>query len=505
MATKIRIFFVGVLAFLSGSAANANWSRATSDHFIVYGDLHETQIRAFAEKLERFDAVMRHVTGNTENDPGNPVTVFIVNSEEEIQRLSGDRNVAGFYHAQIWGSFAYVPKDSGGGDFDLTGQAVLFHEYAHHYMYHYYPAAYPSWFVEGFAELYATTDIARDGKATFGKPPLYRAWGLLRNDYPLNKMLTLTPEHLSAEDNDAYYGKAWLLTHYLTFEKPRSGQLGAYLSSFGKGVPLTDAANTAFGDIKKLSREVDTYLGRSTITVLQILNLKPNLANITVETLTDSQSALIPLTIRMSNGSRERDIAPFLQDARIKLAKYPQEPMALAAAAEGNLDARNLDEATRINDLLITAQPENAAAMLRRARIAAAHIGNSQDATAWAAFRKIVVRANHISNNDPYALFEYYHSYNAAGDLPPQIAIDGLSRALQLAPQADQIRIALTSEMIRLGKGPERDYLVAPMLNDPHSPSLREFAHLLKEAPLGRYPDVSMQMTPNLPELPKKK
>jgi len=143
--------------------------------------------------------------------------------------------------------------------------------------------------------------------------------------------------------------------------------------------------------------------------------------------------------------------------------------------------------------------------MLRRARIAAAHIGNSQDATAWAAFRKIVVRANHISNNDPYALFEYYHSYNAAGDIPPQIAIDGLSRALQLAPQADQIRIALTSEMIRLGKGPERDYLVAPMLNDPHSPSLREFAHLLKEAPLGRYPDVSMQMTPNLPELPKKK
>ena len=505
MTNRIKIFSLGVLAFVWGSAAGANWTRATSDHFIIYGDLREPQIRAFAEKLERFDAVMRRVTANKENDPGNPVTVFVVNSGDEIQRLSGDRNAVGFYKTPIWGSFAYVPKDSGGGDFDLSGQAVLFHEYAHHYMYHYYPAAYPSWFVEGFAELYATTEIARDGKVTFGKPPLYRAWGLLRNDYPLAKMLTLTPDHLTAEDGDAYYGKAWLLTHYLTFEKTRSGQLSAYLSSFGKGEPLTEAAHNAFGDIKKLNHDVDAYLGRPTITVLQILDLKPNLTNIKVETLTDTQSAMIPLTIRMSNGSRERDIAPFLQDATIKLAKYPQEPMALAAAAEGNLDAQNLDEATRINDLLITAQPDNAAAMLRRARIAAAHIGNSQDATAWAAFRKIVVRANHISTNDPYVLFEYYHSYNAAGELPPQIAIDGLSRALELAPQADQIRIALTSEMIRLGKGPERDYLVAPMLNDPHSAGLREFAHLLKEAPLGRYPDVTMQMTTALPELPKKK
>ncbi len=483
--------------------AAANWMRATSDHFIIYGEMKESEIRAFAERLERYDAVLHHVIPSNQIDPSNPVTVFAMNSDTEIQKLSGRANVGGFYEPGLSGDFAYVQKDISEDDDGSYGRAVLFHEYTHHYMYHYIPSAYPSWYIEGFAELYATTEISRDGKITVGKLPKFRMWGLLKSDFPLIKMLNISPDRLNGEDADAYYAKAWFLAHYLTFDKARAGQLGLYLGLYRNGLQQQDAAVQAFGDLRKLSRDVDLAIDQP-LRVREITGIMPDLSKTKVERLTDSESALMPLTIRRLHGAKPNDVEPFLRDALVKLHAYPQEPMALAAAAEGNLDARHLDEATRINDLLLTMQPDNAEAMLRRARIAAAHIGGGHDPEAWAAFRKIVVKANHLSSNDPYALYEYYHSYTAAGELPTQIAIDGLWRALDLAPQADEVRVSLASEMIRLGKGAERDVLVAPMLNDPHAPQSRRLGRALKDAPLGKYPDMSLLMPIEFPDPPKK-
>ena len=41
------------------SPANAEWRRAETAHFIVYGDVPERTIRAYAQKVERFDALLR--------------------------------------------------------------------------------------------------------------------------------------------------------------------------------------------------------------------------------------------------------------------------------------------------------------------------------------------------------------------------------------------------------------------------------------------------------------
>ena len=189
------------LLLVTGSVnAQASWLRAKSAHFIIYGDMREPSIRAIAEKLERFDAVMQHVTQNTNTDIGNPVTVFIVGSSGEIHRLSGNKNAAGFYQPTLSGNFAYVERDTDNGNFALTSQEILFHEYAHHYMFHYFPTGYPAWFIEGFAELYATTEINKEGQVTFGKPPYYRAYGLFNYGFDLTKMLTGLPAKLGALD-----------------------------------------------------------------------------------------------------------------------------------------------------------------------------------------------------------------------------------------------------------------------------------------------------------------
>ena len=44
---------------LSAGPAAAEWRRAETAHFIVYGDVPERTIRRYAQRAERFDALLR--------------------------------------------------------------------------------------------------------------------------------------------------------------------------------------------------------------------------------------------------------------------------------------------------------------------------------------------------------------------------------------------------------------------------------------------------------------
>ena len=87
----MRVIYIklAILAALMQSplTVHANWLRAKTDHFIIYGDMREKAIRDFAEKLERFDTLIRFVTNNDDKDTVTPVTIFSLASENEIKRF----------------------------------------------------------------------------------------------------------------------------------------------------------------------------------------------------------------------------------------------------------------------------------------------------------------------------------------------------------------------------------------------------------------------------------
>ena len=66
------------------------------------------------------------------------------------------------------------------------------------------------------------------------------------------------------------YGRGWLLVHYLTFEKSRAGQLERYVDMMSKGTPPLAAAQSAFGDLKQLDRELNSYLNRKMLAYLRL-------------------------------------------------------------------------------------------------------------------------------------------------------------------------------------------------------------------------------------------
>ena len=82
---------VAVAAFSISATADAAWHEAKSSHFIIYADLKPDQIKAYAERLERFDQAVRRVRGM--KDPAltdaQRLTVYALRSEGAVARLAG--------------------------------------------------------------------------------------------------------------------------------------------------------------------------------------------------------------------------------------------------------------------------------------------------------------------------------------------------------------------------------------------------------------------------------
>ena len=124
---------VAVVALSIGTVCEAAWQRASSAHFVIYADENPAELGSFAQKLEKFDKAVRIV--RKMDDPavgdGNRLTVFVVRSDGDVQRLIHDKTgfIRGFYIPRASGSVAFVPRRSGNGsEWDLDADTVFFHE-----------------------------------------------------------------------------------------------------------------------------------------------------------------------------------------------------------------------------------------------------------------------------------------------------------------------------------------------------------------------------------------
>lgn len=476
--------WLAVLVLLLPQPVFAAWFKASSEHFIVYGEGTAESVESYADKLEKFEAVLSQQTGLRTEPGANRLIVFLVETTAAVQRQmdTKSRNVAGFYSPRLWGTIAVVPRRAGGGEFELNSQIVLFHEYTHHFMLQNAPAAYPAWYTEGFAEYFSTVVFKPDGSVQVGYPAKHRAYGLiLLPPFPVQRLLVPDARILDPDQTEAFYGWSWLMTHYLSLSPARKGQLTTYLNAFADGASPSDAA-TAFGPLKDLQKDLIAYRDARRISVIQLNNFKPPEAKIEVQALTASQGASMPLFMRSYRASNGKaDVEAIVGEARKLAIRFPSEPMALDVLAEFELDAEQYDAAQRANDAVIAARPGDPRALMRAARIAEARIDGKGDTAQWKAVRSLIVRANRAAPNDPFPLFAFYRWHQQSGTPVSKIAIDGLRRALALAPQVEGIRFTLASELIRDGKRDDARKILAPMINDPHSAETRESARKMLE------------------------
>ena len=460
-------------ACLIPSAALAEWQEASSRHFVLYSNDKPERVRAFTTKLERFDKALRVQRGMSDEpiSPETRLTVYVVDDIDDVQKLAhGLGSVAGFYEAHAH-PVAFVPRQSGNETTDLNAQQILLHEYNHHFMLsNWTNAAFPAWFVEGFAEFNATAIFRDDGAITFGAPPLYRAFGILNAKIlPMNRVLSSNPGDLDEEQANVLYGRGWLLTHYLSFEPSRAGQLNAYIAAINTGKPIAEA-KLALKNVDELDHLLDKYADQRRFSTRTISGAALVVGETTVRALTPAEAAVMPVRIRSDAGVGRKEAHAVAVLARRLAAPYPQDAAAQNALAEAEYDAGNYSAAEAAADRALAANPKSIHAMLYKGMALGlvAQQAKKTDPATWGAVRHWFLAANKVDTEDPLPLTMFYLSYIGEGQTPTKNADAALLYAYRLAPYDDELRLLAGRVYLQQGNVAGARRAIVPLAYSAH-------------------------------------
>jgi tetratricopeptide (TPR) repeat protein len=470
-----------VAVLLPGIARAAEWMEASSDHFVIYAQESGGEIKRLADKLERYHAAMALALRVTTPvpSPSNRVTIFVVRNGQEVRTLyRGERDanssnyVTGFYLANAGGSVAIVPDIQNSSDETDASMVSLLHEYAHHFLASANLPPRPRWFTEGVAEFYAASRIDQDGSVALGRP----AW-LRFNELFGQKHLTAVELFDPAEYEkhktygyDAFYGKSWLLYHYLTFEPSRKGQLDKYVALLDAGKDQRDAAQEAFGSFDTLEYNLDRYMLARTMTSLTIPAALLHVGAVKVRPLPPGENAIMPALIRTKRGVGSPEAAnAVLALARPIAAQYPHDTLVLSELAEAEFDAGHDKEAIDAADAALAIDPATVNAYIQKGYALFREAKGADNRQA--AYDKAVapfLKLNHVENDNPIPLIYFYRSFAEQGKRPTDLALSGLIRAMELAPFDMDLRMMLGQAFLARGQTRDARVVLLPVANNPH-------------------------------------
>lgn len=478
-----------ILLFGFSTPAAAKWRVAESDRFVVYSESRADDLKDFAEMLERFHVAMELKSGRSvpKPSPSSRVTVYMVGSDSNLKELYGNRgsNVAGFYMSRASGSVAFVPNIRiGGGETDFA-QIVLLHEYAHHFLISTSRFAMPRWLSEGAAEFYASAKFMPDGSLQIGLPANHRAYELANAaDVSIEELLDADLyRKRKASRYDAFYGRSWLLFHYLAFSDSREGQLQAYWLEVAKGTPSLEAAKKVFGKLDQLDRELSAYNRKTRLPATQYKASAIRIGNVTVSDLSDGMDAMMKVLIRSKRGVDLDEAVALLPEARAVAERFPQDAGVLAALSEAEYDAGNDAEAIAAADRAISIDPHQLNAYVQKGYALFRMAADAEDKDA--AYEKALqpfFAVNGMENDHPLPLIYYYRSFGERGMVPPEDAKAAIERAALLAPFDDSVAMDAAFMLAREGQIALSSYLLGPIAANPHGGGNAAFAQALIDA-----------------------
>lgn len=470
----MRYLFALLVLVIWPTAASADWHKASSDHFIIYADQSEKDVRMFAEQLEYFHRALELVTG-TDLPPPSPssrVTIFAMGSTRAVQKLFGDGgdDIGGFYNSRASGSVAFVskvkPRYGRKTDYSMR---VLLHEYAHYFQLSNIAFPVPRWFGEGAAEFVSSARFPAKGRVDMGVPDgLRMSWIVYGDKVRVHQILDPDADEVEA---GPFYAKSWIMYHYLARGKGREGQLDRYLQALASGMGQLEAAEHAFGDLDQLDRDVRYYRLLRTWDALAARGLE--IGKVNIRRLREGEAAIMPWLARSKRGVNKASAREVLLGVQPIASQFPEDPFVLSELVEAEYDAGNdeaaiaaADRALALNPGQVNAYVQKGYALFRIARQA-----DDKEAAYNAAVAPFLA-LNKIENDHPLPLYYYYQSFLERGVEPPELAVMGLQQALGLAPYDDGLRLTLVRRQIEAQEYDQARLTLAPVAYAPHQSKL---------------------------------
>jgi hypothetical protein len=470
----MRLLLCLVVCFVLTAPAQAAWKEATSDNFIVYSDGLEAELVGFTQRVEKFDRLMRIMTGL--NQPPAPVKVriYLVGGDDEVRALEPHHRpqIAGFYTSLLDGGVAIVDRDRARSKFSLDGETVLYHEYSHHFMAQYSPIAYPAWYQEGFAEYYAATAINEDGTIEVGRLAMSR-WPVLYTEPWLSpkQLMNDMPEDMPVKDLEHFYAQGWLLTHYLLNNPTRHAQFKQYLTLRAQGAQHAEALQKAFDlNDEQLGAELRTYFVRGKLPRQRVTAAGIAAPKVAIRPLSQPEAECLLLSVRLELGVPDAEKQKLLGQVRAKAEHFRGDAHVQVMLADAEVQYGDRARGLELLQAQLASTPNDRHALLDLGELELDTERADEDSylAAYRRARELAVKANRLAPNDPEALFLFYRSFAHEAKGPSRNAIDALDEAYRNLPQYQEIALAEARQYLRDGKP---DYAIAvlkPIAYSPH-------------------------------------
>lgn len=449
---------------LWATPARADWYRAESPNFVVYGEMTQSTIRARIQMLEEFDAFLRLLTGTTAPPSPNKFHVYVVRGLMEMQVIAPvGVGVGGFYRATPEAIIAVADEYTNWRGIEND---VLLHEYAHHFMMQYHPAPYPSWYVEGFADYVSTANITPRRIEYGNYSPIRASWLTSATDWvPYERILFGDLKRVNLGE---YYAQSWLLTHYIMANQARREAFVAYVQALSRGEESRTAFAAAFHMTPaQIDVAMRQYTRRITFHRLE-RSAPPPPPPVALMRIANPELNPPVVEAALLLGVRESEQGRLLARAR-RLGgddDYARRVQARAEIVYGDSAV-----ADRLLDPLLAAAPQNADLLYLKGlrHLLAARRDPAARTAQYRLAGTFFARAIRADPNHWQALFRYAETM-PSDRLLTDNGQNIMLLAATLAPQVTEIRLAAAHLLLLRGKFTETEALLLPMSDTVHDP-----------------------------------
>jgi hypothetical protein len=460
------------------------WTRAESEHFIVFSDRSENLVRRYVAMLEDFDGVLRWMHGKTDAETPRKLPFYLVSDTQQLRRVipGASEGLRGVYLTPLEDIFVVAIRADGDSYDRNSGDDVVLHEYTHHFITQYFPAAYPAWLAEGLAEYFMTVDLQPQkvliGDFNRGRGATLKAARWI----PMSDLLSKSPDQIREADRNAFYAQAWLLTHYLWSDKARRARVNDYLDAVRGGVDPIAAWTQVYGqDSKALEATLLAYTDK--LSGLEWKRPAPAPPKIAFSRMPAGADDLILEVQQLKLDIPPAGQAAFLAKIRKLAAKRPAEFYSRRVLARAECDLGDRGTCESMLKALLDERPEDletlqilAASRLSSARQAVReHAAPDRVKAIYADAAGYLGRVHKIDPNDYMALFGYAQT-KAFDSTPSENTLNVISRAAEIAPQASLIRMTAARLFIQAKEYEAAREMMAPVAGNPHGGARAKFA-----------------------------
>jgi tetratricopeptide (TPR) repeat protein len=383
-------------------AAEPQWQRVSSDHFIVLTDAGDKKGHEVAARFEQMRVMFGQLLMRRKISMAEPLEIIAIRSDKDYAQLAPlvngqPTNAPAFFlpgEDRIYVVLNLFAPDSWRG---------VEHQFAHYLLNYNYPPTQP-WFDEGFAEYFASLYLGPK-QAELGSDPELNAGyqsDMVGNTSQSNSLKALTdilsnPVWLTLPDlfemknrmvngqegthHTLFYAQSWIMVHYL-LNQNKLPETGNYFDLVeNQKVPVEQAVQQAYGmPVAQLDKAVKDYFH----------SLKP-----LGDALYQSKQSSTPVVISLSQSA-----LPFTVDEVATSSKSvrPEEAQALVNEMELRIPEKREQAIKNLEKL--AADPKSETEVAHRA-LAWAQIQKGDTAAAFEEERA----AMDINSNDPWVRF----------------------------------------------------------------------------------------------------